>query len=449
MFFDIAAVLGGMQLAHLLLPLHSNFPLGSVLSFPLFYWFIFLVGSLYDGRRNLRILDESASFLGLSFFAVISLAGVIYLFKLNTARTLFFTFVSLTALFQLLLRAGIRVYWQVSRKYGSPDGNGTRRALIVGAGSQGRRVQSEIEKLGIHAATTFCGFVDDHPEKLSNLKVVGKVKQTPELVLQKNITDVIITLPISAYHLRDELLQSLQPIPVHVWVISDLPRLAVNPPDFETFAGIPMLDVRGPAMNDYQRLAKRVFDLILASLMLFFGWPLMLLIAFLIRRDSPGPALFRQARIGEGGKPFEMVKFRTMVQDAEVLRHLVEREDENGNLIHKTADDPRVTKLGKFLRRSSLDELPNLFNVLKGEMSLVGPRPELPYIVEKYQPWQHARHTVPPGLTGWWQINGRSDKPMHLHTEDDLYYIRNYSLWLDVQILLKTALAVLLRKGAF
>jgi lipopolysaccharide/colanic/teichoic acid biosynthesis glycosyltransferase len=123
--------------------------------------------------------------------------------------------------------------------------------------------------------------------------------------------------------------------------------------------------------------------------------------------------------------------------------------DENGNTIHKTRNDPRVTRVGRIVRKTSLDELPQLINILRGEMSLVGPRPELPFLVERYEPWQRKRFAVPQGITGWWQVNGRSDKPMHLHTEEDLYYVQNYSLLLDIQILFKTILVVLRGKGAF
>jgi lipopolysaccharide/colanic/teichoic acid biosynthesis glycosyltransferase len=131
------------------------------------------------------------------------------------------------------------------------------------------------------------------------------------------------------------------------------------------------------------------------------------------------------------------------------LQPQVEKRDERGNLIHKSKDDPRVTRVGRLLRRFSLDELPQLFNILAGTMSVVGPRPEMPYLVERYQPWQRKRFAVPPGLTGWWQVNGRSDKPMHLHTEDDLYYIQNYSIWLDLQIIARTIWVVLVGKGSY
>jgi lipopolysaccharide/colanic/teichoic acid biosynthesis glycosyltransferase len=144
-----------------------------------------------------------------------------------------------------------------------------------------------------------------------------------------------------------------------------------------------------------------------------------------------------------------MLKYRTMEQDAEQRQDEVLSETQDGEVIHKTKDDPRVTSVGRFLRRASFDELPQLLNVIKGEMSLVGPRPEMPWLVDRYQSWQRKRFAVPQGITGWWQINGRSDKPMHLNTDDDLYYVYNYTLWLDIKILLRTPLAVLRGQGAF
>ncbi len=131
------------------------------------------------------------------------------------------------------------------------------------------------------------------------------------------------------------------------------------------------------------------------------------------------------------------------------MRDQVSEVDEEGNVVYKKRDDPRVTRVGRFVRRISLDELPQLFNVLKGDMSLVGPRPEMPWLVEEYDLWQRKRFAVPQGITGWWQVNGRSDKPMHLHTEEDLYYVQNYSLLLDLHILWKTAGVVLRGRGAY
>ncbi len=210
-----------------------------------------------------------------------------------------------------------------------------------------------------------------------------------------------------------------------------------------------MLDLRAPALSDQQRTVKRLFDLGLTFLSLPIALPLMGLVVIGIRLESQGPVVLRQPRMGENGRLFNMLKFRTMLDNAEQLRSSVEQLDEQGRLLHKTAQDPRVTRLGRFLRRLSLDELPQLFNVLKGEMSLVGPRPELPYLVERYEPWQRQRFAIPQGMTGWWQINGRSNRPMHLHTEDDLYYVQHYSLLLDIYHLLKTIGVVIQGKGAF
>jgi lipopolysaccharide/colanic/teichoic acid biosynthesis glycosyltransferase len=169
----------------------------------------------------------------------------------------------------------------------------------------------------------------------------------------------------------------------------------------------------------------------------------MALSAIAIRLREGGPVFLSQKRVGENGRIFPMLKFRTMKPNARRPR-----QDSEG-FLHKRVDDPRVTRVGRFLRRTSLDELPQIWNVLKGEMSLVGPRPELPQLVERYQLWQRKRFAVPQGMTGWWQVNGRSDKPMHLHTEDDLYYVQNYSIGLDLFILLKTFWAVLSGRGAF
>jgi lipopolysaccharide/colanic/teichoic acid biosynthesis glycosyltransferase len=158
----------------------------------------------------------------------------------------------------------------------------------------------------------------------------------------------------------------------------------------------------------------------------------MLVISVAIRLESRGSILFCQELVGVNGHIFEMLKFRTMVPEAENLRNLVEHLNESGQLIHKTSDDPRVTRGGRLLRRTSLDKLPQMLNVFRGEMSLVGPHSEMPYLVEKYKLWQRARFAVPQGITGWWQIQGRRDIPMHLNTDDVLYYLQNYSLLLDI-----------------
>lgn len=196
-----------------------------------------------------------------------------------------------------------------------------------------------------------------------------------------------------------------------------------------------------PPPRPWYRRFKRALDLVVAASGLLVSAPLFAVIAVAIKLDSPGPVLLRQPRVGERGRIFPMLKFRTMVWGSRV---------ELGPGSHKRRDDPRVTRVGRFLRRTSLDELPQLINVLRGEMSLVGPRPELVEIVlARYQPWQYRRFLVPQGLTGWWQVTGRATKLMHEHTEDDLYYIERASFWFDLWILLRTVPAVVRGHGAF
>ena len=194
---------------------------------------------------------------------------------------------------------------------------------------------------------------------------------------------------------------------------------------------------------------KRSFDLIFGLLALILTLPIMTLCALLVYLYDGSPVIFRQTRVGKDGQLFDMFKIRTMVKNAERLQNQIEMRDGSGNLVHKMKNDPRVTRVGRILRRFSLDELPQLFNVLAGTMSLVGPRPEIPSLAEKYQPWQRKRFEVLPGITGWWQVNSRDDRPMYLHIEDDLYYIQNYSIWLDIQILLRTVWVVFTGKGAY
>lgn len=197
----------------------------------------------------------------------------------------------------------------------------------------------------------------------------------------------------------------------------------------------------------YCLVFKRWLDVALACLLLIGLAPLLLAVALALWLESGGPAVFRQVRIGMNGRLFVVYKFRTMIPDRRKDNTPLEVTDRR--LRHKTKNDPRVTRLGSLLRRTSVDELPQLLNVIRGDMSLVGPRPELPEIVARYAPWQHQRHLVRPGLTGWWQVQGRSDLPMHENTELDVYYVVHQSFRLDVRIMWKTFGALLSRSGAF
>jgi lipopolysaccharide/colanic/teichoic acid biosynthesis glycosyltransferase len=209
-----------------------------------------------------------------------------------------------------------------------------------------------------------------------------------------------------------------------------------------------------PPSPAYHR-AKRALDVVLSATLLVLAAPLLGLLAVIVRLESPGPAFYRQPRIGRHGRPFAMYKLRTMRSGADAQLHervqpLVDGPPRRGpQFVYKLPDDPRITRVGRILRKTSLDELPQFLNVLRGEMSLVGPRPELPEVIIHYETWQLARLALPPGVTGWWQVNGRSNHPMHLNTEYDLHYLRAASFTFDLVILARTIGAVLRGTGAF
>jgi exopolysaccharide biosynthesis polyprenyl glycosylphosphotransferase len=376
-------------------------------------------------------------------------AGVAYFFFRSLSRYLFVYFFFLALLLLFTWRLILRLVFRVQRS-GWP--RETRRVLIVGAGEVGHRVGEALQE---HAWTglELVGYVDDDPAKSDNRHVgwpvLGTVDNAAEVVQTRDIQEVVVALPLYAHQRVRDLVQELRDTRAQIRIIPDYFDLAHVKTGVEEFGGLPLVSLREPAMDEFQRLTKRIFDMIVGSVGLLLAAPVMLVTSVLIKLDSPGPALFRQERLGENGRHFFMYKFRSMVSNAEERFDEVIARDEHGQLIYKRADDPRVTRVGQLLRRTSLDELPQLLNVLKGEMSLVGPRPELPWVLEEYEPWQFQRFAVPQGMTGWWQVNGRSDKPMHLHTEEDLYYIKNYSLVLDVLILWKTIGVVLMREGAY
>jgi exopolysaccharide biosynthesis polyprenyl glycosylphosphotransferase len=372
-----------------------------------------------------------------------ALAGTLYLSYREISRLLFVSFVILTYLSLLIWRIIFRVFYS----WGSERFSRQRRVLILGAGSVGRELENQI-KDNPRLSLRVVGFLDNRFEN-QGADILGSLDSLQSVTSKYHPDDVVIALPKEDYAQTEQIISELHHLPVRVWLIPDYFRLALHKAAVEDFAGIPMLDLRAPALSEGQRVIKRAFDLTITLFSLPFALLLMGLVALAIRLGSKGPILFGQQRLGENGRLFTMYKFRTMQPGADELRHSVEREDEHGRLLHKEAGDPRVTRVGRTLRRSSLDELPQLFNVLKGEMSLVGPRPELPYMADRYETWQRQRFAAPQGITGWWQVNGRSDRPMHLNTEDDLYYIQHYSLLLDIFILFKTITVVLQGRGAF
>lgn len=458
MFLDALAVMAALRIAQVVRPGLSSWagwikdiPETPYIGFHFFLIFavvwvvVFMSFSIYDPHKHLKPVEELVVFFKGCLVIVVVLPGILYFANREMSRVLFVSFAILASIFTLSYRLIYRAGFQV----GLIKTRENRRILIVGAGVIGRRLAQTIQNFNRYGFE-IVGFVDDKRDLIdSQVDVLGDLDQTRAIIINQKIQHLIITLPRRAHARTTDLVSRVHDLPVRVWVIPDYFALALNKASVIEFADFPLIDLRPPVLNSYQRLLKRVFDLMVAIPAFILTLPLFGLLALLIRLDSQGPVLYRSKRLKEIGAIFEMLKFRTMVTGADAALRNAIKDSENEVVVHKRPDDPRVTRIGRFLRCSSLDELPQLINIIRGEMSLVGPRPELPEMVSLYEPWQRARFAVPQGLTGWWQVSGRSDKPMHLHTEDDLYYIQHYSLWFDLQILLRTVIVVIKGKGAY
>jgi exopolysaccharide biosynthesis polyprenyl glycosylphosphotransferase len=417
-------------------------------------WFIYLVVALIwltlflimEPHRRLAtagLMEAVGRLVATVGLASLTFAGVLYLSLRDVSRLQFLYFAALNLSALVLFHLAVRLYSQAR----SPRG-GLRSALVVGDPLTAERLAEEFARrpwTGVRVV----GYASDNRDAPSGVERLCSIAEMPQLVAEQHIDEVIFALPPQQHDRVAKLSLTLLEQPVMVHMIPGLLDLTFARTSVEMFGGVPLISLRESALTQPQRILKRAFDLLSSAGLLLLLSPLMLLIAALIKIESPGPVFFLQERIGEQGRRFKMIKFRTMTADAEGRWREVARRDEEGRLVHKSEDDPRITALGRRLRRASFDELPQLINVLRGEMSLVGPRPEIPHVAAEYEPWQWHRFRVPPGMTGWWQVNGRSDRPMHLHTEDDLFYIQNYSFWLDVRILFKTVAVVLNGDGAY
>lgn len=415
---------------------------------PVLWGVTFLILSVYDPKRIYKLMAE-LQIVGIATLAsTLLLAGLLFLMNRDFSRWVFALFTMLDFIFLLGWRVLARVIFRFGR---TPAGE--RKVLIIGTGEVGQRVGQMIQEyrsMGLNLT----GYLDETSPSVSEreeflVHVLGRVDDVRGVVKEKGINDVVIALPQRDYAQINELVLALHDLPVNVRVVPDYFSLALYRASVEDFGGLPMINLRDPALNDVQRLIKRMFDLVISTILIIMALLPMGIVTLLIKLDSDGPVFFRQQRVGENGRLFSMYKFRSMVSGADRMVDDVTEITDDGRVLFKKADDPRVTRIGRLLRHTSLDELPQLINVLKGDMSLVGPRPELPWLVGQYEPWQHKRLAVPQGMTGWWQINGRADKPLHLHTEEDLYYVQNYSLWMDIYILLKTPWVVVRGKGAY
>ena len=456
MLGDLVLTLLALVLADLL-RIHMPFgrPLGSTTSYlelPLIL-FVVAIWPLVFQALSMYQLGNTNSWVGEGRQLLVAVATAVFAF----AGSLYFTYRDvprLMVVYLLILDLGALAIWRLLIGVGvrllQKNGRAFSRVLVAGGGEGLERLAMAFHNGNAVPGVRLVGVATDELVGVldeANVLRLGRPEDVPKLLRMIKVDEVILAFPAADYERAERLAYELLPLPLRVRMAPDFLRLVVARSSVETLGGIPLIGLREPAVQGMNWAIKRVFDLGGSLMALLLLSPIMFLIGLLIRLDSPGPTLFRQKRVGENGRVFTIFKFRTMVMGSDNLPKAV--PDKEGRTVFKVPDDPRVTRLGRLLRKTSLDELPNLLNVIKGEMSLVGPRPELLPIANSYEPWQRSRLAVLPGMTGWWQVSGRSDRPLHLNTEYDLYYVRNYSLWLDIKILFKTVGAVLQGKGAY
>jgi exopolysaccharide biosynthesis polyprenyl glycosylphosphotransferase len=420
----------------------------------IFLLVIFPTRGVYQIRHRLSLLDYVPRIAGgyamvisgvvlLAFFAQFTPSRLVYIFAFVTGLLLMFGHRSITSsLRTTLLRRGV----------------GVDRVLIVGNGENARRLMQAMfgqVRLGYQLV----GYIAD-PASGDRINIgtehgvltsprLGSVDDVGELVKRHRVDEVIIVGDGRPASQIEHVVHQCRESVVQFRIVPDLLQISMDRVDISEINGVPTIGVRDASISGWNAIMKRTFDILLSGgALLVFAIP-MLIIAWLIRRDSEGGVFYTQTRLGQYGKPFRMIKFRCMVSDADQQwTELVQAVGGDGR-IFKDPDDPRLTKVGKHLRKLSLDELPQIWNILRGDMSLIGPRPPLPKEVDRYEEWQTQRLLVRPGLTGLWQVNGRSDLSFDEMVHLDLYYAENWTAWLDVKILLRTIPAVLLRRGAY
>lgn len=399
---------------------------------------VFSVYGLYQTRgRKTRPEELIKIFISVTFSQIILIALLQFYREFSYSR--FFLVAHYLFLFAAVIiwRFSFRAYLQHLHR----RGKFLQRILIVGAGKIGR---SLVDRINAHAELGFVviGFLDDDPGKnryaYKDVRVLGSTTDCTDLVRDLKVDSVYITIPLQARQKIFTLVRSLEDLYVEIRLIPDVIQLMALRSAVEDLDGLPVVHLNFVPMEGWPGLIKRIMDILVSFLALIILSPLFGIIAFLIKREDGGPVFFRQTRMGLDGKSFNMWKFRSMQVDAE----------KNTGPVFTSKLDPRRTRIGSFIRKISLDELPQLINVLMGDMSLVGPRPERPEFVDTFKkkfPGYMVRHRVKCGITGWAQVNGyRGNTSIKKRLEYDLYYIQNWSVGLDMKIIWRT-----LRVGLF
>lgn len=397
---------------------------------------------LYRSKRLASWEDEFFDVLRAVAFCTLIVATLILLAEWHIFPKRFLLIFAATAFFLLFF---LRLLKRSLLKQFRLHGRNLRSVVVIGAGNRGQQIVKLIKEnpeIGYH----FAGFVDDMDEP----EVIGSLDEISKVLAENVIDEVIICLPIKTFYDRMETVaRAAEEQGITVRIYSDLFNLRLARAVAGEIGEAPILSLYATRQTDLQMLVKNVIDFIGALVLLILFSPLLAIIAILIKLTSPGPVFFIQERIGYNKRPFKMFKFRTMVADADLKQKELEVLNEADGPVFKIKNDPRVTAIGKWLRRTSLDELPQLINVVLGDLSLVGPRPLPERDFQKFnQLWFNRRFSVKPGITCVWQISGRSETSFDKWILQDLEYIDKWSLLLDFKILFKTIPAVMRGTGA-
>jgi exopolysaccharide biosynthesis polyprenyl glycosylphosphotransferase len=408
---------------------------------------IFAAYGLYD-RRELDAPSEEMRrlFHGITV-SLVAIVMVTFFAKFAVSRG----WIASLALFTTLTVSVGRV--AVRRLAGRLSASGylCSPALVVGTNEEARTIARSLhrqQKLGYRAV----GFVSVGPAPsgtVDGLPIVGSVEDIAAVARQTGVSAVVIAGTAVRADVLLQIDAALQSVDVEIRLTPGLPHVSPSRITIRPLDGLALLSLDRRELGIRQAALKRMFDVVVGTILFVLALPAMAVVAVLVRVTSRGPALFRQERVGKAGKPFVMYKFRSMVKGAEELHEQLVQESGADTVLFKLREDPRVTPVGRVLRRWALDELPQLWNVVRGDMSLVGPRPALPGETARYSNRLRTRLQVKPGLTGLWQVNGRHELPFADYIRYDLFYVENWSLGLDLYVIGKTVPALLARRGSY
>ena len=385
-------------------------------------------------------------FNGLLFFGIFAASA--FFLKYDFLSRLFMILYTVSSVFCLLLNRLLVLYlaYYVRRK-----GYNIRNILLVGTG---RRAQDFLSLVARHKEWGYkiIGLLDQDPamtgQKVAGYKVLGVLDDLPKLLETRVVDEVVMVVPRSWLKEIEKCVFYCEAVGVPATLSTDFFDLEIASGVPKELDGFTYLTFETRRLKDPELLVKRTLDLILSVFFLVLLSPVFFLVAFFVKVSSDGPVFFRQVRSGMNGRVFNLFKFRSMIQGAEHRLEELKALNEMSGPVFKLENDPRLTKVGRFLRKTSLDEIPQFWNVLKGDMSIVGPRPPLPSEVDKYQPWQRRRLSMKPGITCIWQVSGRNKIDFDDWMRLDLHYIDRWSLWLGFKIILMTVRAVLTTRGA-